>query len=92
MPNERCGCVRGEDGTLHYECAKHLEEFREKVRQKTRYSMTPEQRAYDDWIQSKRTNYALSVVLGLNPDEPDCCSCHISAPCGYCTKDVDNKE
>jgi len=21
--------------------------------------------------------------------EPDCCSCHINPPCGYCTRDAD---
>lgn len=24
--------------------------------------------------------------------EPECCSCHISAPCGYCTRQTEDEE
>lgn len=43
--------------------------------EKTR-QLTPEQERYDDYVQSRRY-------------QPDCCSCHINPPCGYCTRDIE---
>ena len=39
--------------------------------------LTPAQRAYD--------RLALAGWRSDDDYEADCCSCHISAPCGYCT-------
>ncbi len=44
--------------------------------------LTPAQREYDRMVTSPS--------YGIDEDrEPESCACHLSAPCSYCTRDVD---
>ncbi len=47
--------------------------------------LTPQQKAYDNYVDPKgayHTDY---------DREPECCSCHICAPCSFCTRDIEVK-
>ena len=71
----KCGCVVGQ-----YWCSKH----------DIYTGNTP------PWGAGSRRSKQSARVYNEeidNPDieyrKPDCCSCHLGAPCGYCTQDMD---
>ena len=68
---EKCGCVPN-----HYTCGK----CRRKELAKAYRNLTPEQKAYDRYVDP---------LGAYHIDFPAGCSCHISPPCSYCVNDDD---
>lgn len=65
-------CKNGkEDCGVHWDCGACSRE--QQARSFRR--LTPEQKAYDRYVDPRGAYHT---------DFPDCCSCHINAPCGYC--------
>lgn len=66
----RCSCVTGQ-----YECWNCRKPELEEIERR----LTPAQREYDRLALAGWRNDD-----GYDGREPECCSCHISTPCGYC--------
>lgn len=60
----------------NYMCGNHKRQRRAAAYQK----LTPEQKDYDNHVDPRGW---------YHNDFPSGCSCHIMAPCGYCTRDVE---
>jgi hypothetical protein len=60
---------------VHYDCGKCR---REKMAQAYR-RLTPAQKAYDRYVDP---------VGAYHTEFPSGCSCHIDAPCSFCTREI----
>lgn len=73
-------CKHGDKNCgVHWDCGPCTREANERAWAR----MTPAQHAYDRMVTSPG--------YGRDDDDrpPEGCSCHISAPCSYCTREVD---
>ena len=74
--NPNCSCVTG-----HYECWNCRKTELEAIEK----NLTPAQREYD--------RLAMNGWRRDDDDyEAECCSCHINAPCGFCTREIEEDE
>lgn len=46
---------------------------------------------FRSYMANKAVEYD-RYVTRLREPEPDCCSCHINPPCGFCTRQTDEDE
>jgi hypothetical protein len=73
---ESRACKYGEGGCgQYYDCGRCAREKRARAYQRLTYK----QRAYDQRVDP---------MGAYHTDFEDGCSCHISAPCSFCTRDV----
>lgn len=73
-------CKHGEAGCgQHYDCGRCAREKRARAYR----NLTPAQRAYDRHVDPLGA-YHTGFDAG--------CSCHISAPCSYCTRDIEDDQ
>lgn len=82
-------CKHGEvDCGRYYDCGKCLYEKRKRIWN----SMTQEQRNYDNFVDPMgqyTSGLSISTAPRYEDETPQGCSCHICAPCSYCTNLTD---
>ena len=76
MSRLSCGCVPDASGFGY--CGECTRKLREKIWK----NMSEDRKNYDRHFDPEGSKMLDAAVY--NYDKNECCSCHISAPCGYC--------
>lgn len=83
-------CKHGDSACgVYYDCGRCTRERRERIWR----NMTPEQRAYDRHVDPLGA-YTSGISAPVGDSfmyESQGCSCHISPPCSYCTRDTEEQ-